>query len=173
MLEVSENHVKRKITTGVFRVGARGSWNRPLIELDDVQQYARAKQLGKLGRHQRVVYVVGSLEDADLALRVSGLVTKRYKSLMQALAFHDVRGAPIIVAAPSIIRDEFDHLRDMGVLHELHSIMHLAIVSPSQTCVPWTIEKQSAIFMPDEPRALVVWAWKALEQRSQAGALDL
>lgn len=172
-LEVPESHVKRKIKDGTLGVDSRGSWGRPLISYDDVKHYARSQRLGRLGRLELTVMVVGELDDAELALRTSGLEVQRVDSIMLALLRHEAAGAPIIIASPGAISDGLSHLREYGLLDELQGMMHLAIITVTQTSVPWAIERQAEIIDPWEPRRLVQWAWRALEARAHAGSLGL
>lgn len=174
-LGVPESHIKRKIRDGTFEVGERGSWNRPLIVFDDVKHYARAQQLGALGRKQLTVAIVGGdeLDDAVLALQVSGLEIQREASIMLALVKHEVAGAPIIVASPDSVTHGLEALRQYGLLDELYGTMYLAVVSETPTSIPWVIERQAEVIEPWELRRLVQWAWRSLEARNYSGSLEL
>lgn len=169
-LELTEHLVRARVADGTLRVVGRkgvGRGRAYMIDGNDVRALARRRQLGELGRRQRLVLVVGDLTDVPVALRASGLYPERASGILDALSRHDVDGAPIIVASPKAVNDE------LAILEPLLGQIHLGIVTRSQTAVPWRVELGAEILDPWEPRRLVQWAWNALDQRTDAGRLKL
>lgn len=168
-LEVPEHKIRKFITDGTIEVVGKGPYGVFMLSRDDVHQIARIREMGELGRRQKLVLVVGGsiLAEQHLALRVSGLTPKPATGILAALAEHDVAGAPIIVATPEAIHAE------LGVLRTVLGQIHLAVISTTQTAIPWDIELGSCVIEPFEQRRLVTWAWRALACRHEAGSLDL
>jgi len=166
-LEVPEHAVRSLLADGSIRVVGKGAYGRHLLNEADVRMVARARELGALGRRQRLVLVVGELADEQHALRVAGLTPERADGILDALARHDVDGAPIIVASPEAVN------ADLALLQPVLGQIHLAVVTHTQTAIPWPLELSAAIIDPYEPRALVRWAWTVLEARIEAGRLKL
>lgn len=166
-LEINEYAVRCRLADGTLRSVGQGPFKRILIDGGDVRAFARRQQLGALGRRQRLVLVVGDLHDQARALLASGLLPERASGILDALSRHDVDGAPIIVTTPEVVDSE------LALLQPLLGQIHLAIVTHSQTTVPWPVELAAAIVDPFEPRYLVQWAWDALDQRTDAGRLKL
>lgn len=167
LLERPEHFVRARCADGTFDVVGKGRYGASLLNGLQVRQFARIQRLGELGRRQKLVLVLGDPPDAAHALRIAGLTPERATNFMDALARHNVAGAPIIVATPDAVNAE------LGLLPSLRGSIHLAVATSTQTAVPWQVELMSEIVDPYDPRALVQWAWSALEQRTEAGALKL
>jgi hypothetical protein len=175
-LEITERRVRDLVLAGTLQpLERRGPGGAYLIPFAEIEHYGRTQGLGEIGRRQRLVLLVGGteLDEHELALQVSGLTTERAPSILAAVSQHDVAGAPIVVVSAEAAQREITKLRERGVLRELSSMLFLACVTPSAAAVPWVIERQACVCDPWEHRRLVLWAWRALEDRHRAGSLDL
>lgn len=174
MLELSENQVKYLAKQGVLEVGGSGAWGRQLLEIDSVHAYAITQGLGKLGRRERTINIVGDVDKAVTdTLTVVGVHLETHERLLPVLA--DTRDGvpPIIITTPSCVVAAMSKLQELDMVSEINVYARVMIATTRLHEIPWVIEQRSVVMPPESARQIALWAWSMLKERQMLRKLRI